>query len=158
MLVEDAAPQCRASHAYNVPAHPEDEKYGERSNEPRNGSAERAAQLENVNTGAKSSEKGRTRNRPPQAIATQDHERKRDETHEGEHAQIEPRTIDWVADQAHRGNAGGQPDQETPALAHQCSLFLLERPKLIRIGDGVADILERLQQVLGMCHLRVVLD
>lgn len=66
--------------------------------------------------------------------------------------------VDRIPDQSHRRDGHRQSGEKAPTLSDQRAFFLFKWPQLPRVRDRVADIFERLQQVLGARDARVVFD
>src|SRR5262249_42669199 len=64
----------------------------------------------------------------------------------------------WVGDDRDRGDAQHHRKDKTACLAYKVALLFLERPELAGIRDGVADVAQGLQELLGAGDSRVVFD
>ncbi len=63
-----------------------------------------------------------------------------------------------IGNDRNRSDAENHREDETPGFAYQIALFLFEGPELARVGDGVADVAQSLQQLLWTRDSRVIFD
>ena len=158
MLVENAAPQRLERHMENVPSDTEDEYECQRAGEPRGYVCQISLQVEIEQRQRHDGEASGSADRCPKPARSQNQKDEHAEADANQRRQKPDPTHRRIGDDGNRSDAECDRDDETAGFAHEIAFFLLERTKLAGVGDGVTDVAQGLQQLLGVCDGWIVFD